>query len=111
MNVTSEQARKWMVGLWMLTAVFAVIREAQNPHNPGRPLPRPCVLLGSAAAYTVLGLGAELLPQVFTLAAIGVTVGAFLAPAVTRGGTTPLGVLTGVVQRLDAISGGASGGG
>lgn len=110
MNVTQAGARQWMIGLWLLTAVFAVIREAQNAQNPGRPLPRPCVLLGSAAAYTVLGLGAELLPQVFVLAAIGVTLGAFLAPAVTKGGQTPLGLLTGVVQRLDAISGGASGG-
>lgn len=105
MNVTPAQGRQWIIGLWLLTAVFAVIREAQNPSNPGRPLPRPCVLLGSAAAYTVLGVLAELLPQVFVPTAIGITLGAFLAPAV--GGQTPLGVLTGVVQRLDAISGGA----
>lgn len=108
MNVTPAQARQWMIGLWLLTAAFAVIREAQNQNNPGRPLPRPCVLLGSAAAYTVLGLLGELLPQVFVPAAIGITLGAFIAPAVSRGGQTPLGVLTGVVQRLNAISGGAS---
>lgn len=107
MNVSPAQARQWMIGLWLLTAAFSVIREAQNPSNPGRPLPRPCVLLGSAAAYTVLGVLGELLPQVFVPAAIGVTLGAFLAPAVA-GGQSPLGVLTGAVQRLDAISGGTS---
>lgn len=107
MNISPGQARQWMIGLWLLAAAFTVIREAQNPNNPGRPLPRPCVLLGSAAAYTVLGVLAELLPQVMVPTAIGVTLGAFLAPAVA-GGQTPVGVLTGVVQRLDAISGGAS---
>ena len=108
MNVSAADARRWIIGLWLLTAVFAVIREATNAANPGRPLPRPCVLLGSAAAYTVLGVGAELLPQIFLPAAIGVTLGAFLAPALRPGGQTPLGILNGAVQRLDAISGGAS---
>lgn len=108
MNVTSAQARQWMIGLWLLTAVFSVIREAQNPSNPGRPLPRPCVLLGSAAAYTVLAVLAELVPQVMVPTAIGITLGAFIAPALPAGGQSPLGVLTGVVQRLNAISGGAS---
>lgn len=111
MNLSSEGARSWIIGLWLLTVVFAVIRENQKPDsvNPGKPLPRPCVLLGSAAAYTVFGLGAELAPNLAVLVAAGVTLGALIkAPQVTVGGqpqSAPLVALNQALQKLNSLTG------
>jgi hypothetical protein len=105
-NFSAAEARRWILGFWGLTAIFTIIREAQNAKNPGRPLPRPFTLLGSAAGFSVIGLLAELLPSLMVLTAGGITVGAFVAP-VAAGKQTPIGVLGGALTKLNAISGGA----
>jgi hypothetical protein len=105
-NFSAPEARRWILGFWGLTAVFTIIREAQNPKNPGRPLPRPFTLLGSAAGFSILGVAAGLLPSVMVLVTGGITLGAFIAP-VAAGKQTPIGVLGGALGKLNAISGGA----
>jgi|SRR5579884_3765783 len=100
----TAQARKWILALWAASVAFATIRE--NLSGRGRPFPRPCVLVRITAAQTVFAIAAELLPRPVVLVDLGITVGAFLAPA-TQGGQSPIGVLNQAMSKLNGLTGGS----
>lgn len=103
MNLTSAEARNWIIGMWLLSVAIAVVRENQSPNNPGKPLPRPCVLLRGAVLYTMLGAFAMFQPTIGTLVAGGVTLGAFIAPV--AGKPAPINVLNDAIGKPNAITG------
>jgi hypothetical protein len=108
--ISKAAGQKWIIGLWFLLLASQVIREyngmAAGTIQPDtRPFPRPCVLLGGAAAFTVLGVMAEFLPTIAALTGAGLTLGVLMAPA-AKGQQTPIGLFDQVVQKLNGMAGG-----
>lgn len=78
-SIDKATARKIVIGSWCGLLAWQIFTEITSSKNPHQPWPRPSILLPGAAAFTVLGAGAEILPGIVALVSVGLTLGALVS--------------------------------